>query len=206
MSLLFETIACIQHFYPLGLYEPDDKVYYAYPGMLERKKIIADNIYDQGVFEHRWVAFCDIVARITGRKVIGTTYGITSGYSAFIEAGRCGDSIDELHFFQSLLGPYYAVIGVNRQVRDDRDNRFQPIVSYTTSPTGAIQDVFLSVSEAIARKFESAFLPYSVYSVPVQGLIVDAYSRNRTIFHGLFNNLLEFNVLVQGDTDYVVEF
>lgn len=123
-----------------------------------------------------------------------------------IENDGFRDRIDELHFFLSLRGPYFAVIGVNRQVRDDRDNRFQPIVSYTVSPMGAIQDLFLSVSEAIARQFEAALLPYSVYSLPVQGLIVDAYGRNRTIFHGLFNNLLEFNVSVKGDTDYAVEF
>jgi hypothetical protein len=107
----------IKRFYPIGVKKNESRLYYSYPCLKELEAIVVENIHDDKHFEERWEHFTKGIETEIGKEIIGTTYGQAPSFSSFVLLEQ--SSLDnqtrtkELHFFVSLVGPFYSVIGAD---------------------------------------------------------------------------------------------
>lgn len=199
---------CIHKFYPIGsIAEGMDSFYNSYPGIIEQKKIIAENIYDNNVFSHNWGRFCEDISRTTNQNLIGTTYGMKPSYSAKIELKRT-DYADitrtkELHFFVSLLGPFYTIIGVDKNECIYENKFYQSNNFLTVSPENEYKDLFIYMSKRIEEQFTSyRFVPFFICRQIIDGLSWEFKEKSCRVFQAIFDNSIDLEVNIIGNESY----
>ncbi len=198
----------IHRFYPIGVPAEMDTFYNSFPGTYQRKKIIAEHIYNNNIFKEKWSNFCDQISVTTQKKVVGTTYGITSCYSGLLEIERTAIVNDlmrkkEIHFFVSLLGPFYTIIGVDRNEIAVENKIYQSTNFLIASPENEYKTDFTFLGKIIEKKFEGyKHVPFSICRQIIDGLRLEYKDDNCTVFDALFNNSMNFDVTIFGDVNY----
>lgn len=191
----------IKHFYPIGVKKDERNMYFSYPGLKELEDIVVDNIHDYNHFIERWDNFTKDVAKVIGKEIIGTTYGQAPSFSSYVLLNMV--SVDnlirtkELHFFVSLVGPFYTIIGQdNNVVKIDDNSSFRSTNYLVVSPEKEFAAPFKLLCEKIENKFKGfRFIPFEIGTQTIEGLYV-RYSDEKlnSVFHALFNNNLDLTI------------
>ncbi len=201
----------IQHFYPIGIDIGQEKVYHSYKGQLELRKLITDNIHNVDKFAAEWTTFCATASQALGLKIISTTMGMAPSFSGYAELANLKNSDftqrRELHFFISLLGPYFTILELfSSSVQLDNKN-YPAINAIAVSPRGPYASKFESLEKLIRSKFQQfKFIPHMLFDKTLNGLDVGyEHGSGNTVFAALFNNTINTETPVIGDRSYNVE-
>ncbi|MDR3711992.1 MAG: hypothetical protein P4L51_04190 [Puia sp.] len=210
---------CIKKYYPIGIPKDDTGLYKSYSGIRSLEKIIIDNIHDEHKFTSGWEAFEKAVEYRTHKIVYGTTSGQTPCFSSFIELERRAAEnltrIREIHFFVSLTGPFYTVLGHDRSEIVLEDDKVYATNFLAISPENEYKELFELICLSIEEKFAGyRFVPYGIYSQRIEGLDIHytGYTGEKlnTIFNALFNNHVDIGARTIGkgffkSADWIIE-
>ncbi|QHT69420.1 hypothetical protein GXP67_23640 [Rhodocytophaga rosea] len=224
----------IKKYYPLGIFQNDEDSasYQSYPGLRELEKILLENIHNEESYRKDWITFLDFLKDEFKKEVIGTTYGNSPCFSAYIKLKeKLFDNITvykELHFAISLLCPFYSIYGLDYTTLtleketykgqeaysnlDDEDKLqyFEAINSMTVSPYSEYKEYFIKLERKIKERFTNyRLVPHSINCMYLSGLTLFksfSYSKKScTIHSGLFHDHFEVNTkvhLIRGDEEY----
>jgi hypothetical protein len=203
----------IKKYYPIGCILDWEQLHayrnFDYPGKKMLESLIMENIHDESRYKSHWVAIEKEIEKHTAKEVIGTTYGQSPSFSAYIPIETTTNAnmvlIKELYFFQSLLGPYYSVIGVDRtEITTGKQKVY--ITNYlAASPEDGYADTFRKVDSIISQKLPGyLFTPFALCQQEITGLSVRGASdeHNKKVFHALFNDQIDLDAENIGDTLY----
>ena len=199
----------IKRFYPIGVKRDDSKMYFSYPGLKELEDIVVDNIHNDNHFIERWDKFTKDIEKEIGKEIIGTTYGQAPSFSSYVLLDTV--SVDdftrtkELHFFVSLVGPFYTIVGQDNNAVSIDDNRSYRSTSYLViSPEMEFADLFKLLCDKIENRFKGyRFVPFEICQQTIDGLDV-RYSDEKlnSVFHALFNNHVDLTIWRKVGNDY----
>ncbi|GAB3021821.1 hypothetical protein [Spirosoma pulveris] len=201
----------IKRFYPIGIpwQGEEGHMFLSYPGLKELETILVDNLHNETHFTERWSNFAAGIQRETGKEVIGTTHAMAPSFSSFVLLEKT--SVDnltrtkELHFFVSLIGPFYTVIGQDAsRVLLDGKYHYGGTNYLVVSPENEFADVFRLLCNKIEARFNSyRFVPFEICRQTINGLSV-RYSDEKldAIFPALFNNSLNLNTRSRLGNDF----
>lgn len=197
----------IHRFYPVGIGHEIEAMYNSFPGTSERQKIIADNIYNDVNYKRNWLDFLEAIANYTGKKVTDNTGGITSCYSAYLQLYHTvsGDRTRTkgLHFFVSLLGPFYWVVGADENEVEAKDSFYRSTNFLVTSPMVEYAGDFEDICKHIEARFKGyRFIPFWFGKQIVDGLVLDYKDNNCSVFNALFNGAIDLNTNIVGSPSY----
>lgn len=199
----------IKYFYPIGVNRDESNMYFSYPGLKELEDIVVDNIHDYSHFVERWGNFTKAIEKVIGKEIIGTTYGQAPSFSSYalLDIVSVDDLIrtKELHFFVSLVGPFYTIIGQdNVVVKFDDNTSFRNTNYLVVSPENEFADPFKLLCDKIENQFKGfRFVPFEICTQTIEGLYV-RYSDEKlnSVFHALFNNNMDLTVSKKIGDDY----
>lgn len=201
----------IKQFYPIGIIKKENDLFYSYPGLKELEAIIIDNIHNDSYFKTRWGDFDNEIQEKTGKPIIGTTYGHAPSFSSFIQLDISKfenvTRTKELHFFVSLIGPYYTIVGQETFSIEIGDRNFRSTNHLVVSPENEFAAMFELLCEKIESRFQHfRFVPFDVCRQTIPGLNV-WYSDNsiNAIFNALFNDNIDLRTQVLGYDFYKAE-
>ncbi|MCC7401708.1 MAG: hypothetical protein IT214_09500 [Chitinophagaceae bacterium] len=199
----------IKYYYPIGVKKDESKMYFSYPGLKELEDIVVDNIHDDNHFIKRWVNFNKEIEKEIGKEIIGTTYGQAPSFSSYVllDTVSVGDltRTKELHFFVSLVGPFYSVVGQDNNAIKIDDHRSYKSTNYlVVSPEREFADIFKVLCEKIEIRFKCfRFVPFEICQQTIEGLSVRYTDENlNSIFHALFNNHVDLTIMRKFGNDY----
>lgn len=199
----------IKYFYPIGIKRDESKMYSSYPGLKELEDILVDNIHDNKHYIERWDNFTKNIEKEIGREIIGTTYGQAPSFSSFVlfETASVGNltRTKELHFFVSLVGPFYTIIGQENNTVKLTNGKICRSTSYSVvSPENEFADTFRLLCDKIENRFIGyRFVPYRICKQTIEGLSVRYSDENlNSVFHALFNNQIDLTVYGKIGNDY----
>jgi hypothetical protein len=205
-SPLFETIG--SHF-PIGLRrrtEQDQMNYLTYPGLKLYSSAISDAIHKTANYESIWESVENELSSLSGKPVVGTTYGQAPCYSAFmkIRQEQFGSLTRyfEIHVFVSVIGPYFTVVGKDWSGISVEDLVIRPTNFFLVSPVGNDSDLFMLALELLKRRFPLyRYVPHCFYSLEVPDFEVP-YSdeEENVLFGGLFNQEFRGHGDIVGDS------
>lgn len=199
----------IKRFYPIGIKRDESKMYFSYPGLKELEDIVVDNIHNESHFAERWDNFTKDIEKEIDKEIIGTTYGQAPSFSSYILLDTV--SVDdltrtkELHFFVSLVGPFYTIVGQDNIAVKIDDNRSYRSTSYlVVSPEKEFADPFKLLCDKIENRFKGfRFVPFEICKQTIEGLNVRYSDENlNSVFHALFNNYVDLNIWRKIGNDY----
>lgn len=191
----------IKQFYPIGINRDESKMYFSYPGIKKLENILIDSIHDNNHFSDRWEKFTKELYSEIGKEVIGTTYGQAPSFSSYVLLETT--SIDnlvrtkELHFFVSLIGPFYTIIGQDNNTVKLAENKNYRSTSYLVlSPENEYADTFQLLCNKIEDRFTGfRFVPFEICQQAIEGLNVRYSDENLNfVFHALFNDQVDLNL------------
>jgi hypothetical protein len=198
-------------FYPLGITRDNTKFYETFPGRKEMIELLVENIHNNRNFHKRWVTFDKEIKKQTLKKIIGTTYGQTPCFSSYVELEKKTKNgfkhFKEIHYFVSLLGNFYTIIGENRNELTEGKNKFRTTNYLVASPENEYAEIFGLLIEQIESRFKNyKFIPFNICAQKLIGLDVrDAMEKQDTIFSAIFNNQICFNNRIVGNQFYKSE-
>lgn len=201
----------IKHFYPIHPEKDDSKSTDVQSQSVALQSLIQENIHNDQYFNERWVSFTEQLERVLGNKIIGTTYGRAPSYSSYVLVEKSELSnltrTKELHFFVSLLGPYYTIVG-----RDGNSVCLDELLFTSTnyliaSPENEFSSAFHAIIEKIEREFAGyRFVPFMTCLQSIEGLVCYEDQQQNTVFHALFSDYLRIMKLpIIGDIFYKSE-
>jgi hypothetical protein len=190
----------IKRFYPIGIKKDESRLYYSYAGLKELELIIVDNIHDDKHFEERWGSFTKEVATQIGKEVVGTTYGQAPSFSSFVLLEQTFlDNLTrtkQLHFFVSLVGPFYTIIGEDLSTVKIEEKHYRSTSYLVVSPEGEFADTFLFLCDRIEQRFKNyRFIPFELCRQTIDGLDVHYSDEHlNKVFYALFNDHIELDI------------
>jgi hypothetical protein len=199
----------IKSFYHIGIKKDESKMYFSYPGLKELENIIVDNIHNDKHFVERWDNFTKEIESEIGKEIIGTTYGQAPSFSSYVLLDTT--SVDnltrtkELHFFVSLVGPFYTIIGQdNNTVKLEEHKNYRSTSYLVVSPENEFADIFKLLCDKIENRFRNfRFIPFELCKQIINGLDVRYSDENlNSVFHALFNNHVDLTVWRKIGNDY----
>ena len=199
----------IKRFYPIGVKRDESQMYFSYPGLKELEDIVVANIQDDNHFINRWDNFTKDIEKEICKEIIGTTYGQAPSFSSYVLLDTASlDNLTrtkELHFFVSLVGPFYTIIGQdNNTVKLEEHKNYRSTSYLVVSPENEFADTFELLCDKIENRFEGfRFVPYEICQQTIDGLNVHYSDENlNSVFHALFNNLVDLTVWRKIGNDY----
>lgn len=198
---------CIKHNYPLGIKKDETNFFYSYPGIIELRQLIADKVSEGGEHEG-WDDFLVELQSTIGKTITGTTYGQAPSYSGYLEietfTHENHERTKELHFSVSLLGPFYTIIGMDKNTVSIEWKRFEKPTYLIISPENEYKEYFIFLENSIEKQFPGyKFIPYDIYSQNIDGLELYYDDRaSNTVFNGIFNSLVVSDMMTIGDQFY----
>ena len=191
----------IKRFYPIGVKKDDGNTYFSYPGLKELKDIVIDNIHNDNNFIERWHCFTKNIEKEIGKKIIETTNGQAPSFSSYVLLDTASlDNLTrtkELHFFVSLVGPFYTVIGQDNISITLADGKTFMSTNYlVVSPEIEFAKVFKLVCEKIEGQFKGfRFVPYEICQQTIEGLSVHYSDENlNAVFQALFSDYIDLKI------------
>lgn len=199
----------IKRYYPIGVSRDTGDFFRSYDGIKELDSIIVDNIHEEKNFNERWNLFEERLESLTKKKITGATFGQAPSFSASLllesETMNSLSRIKELHFFVSLVGPFYTIVGEDSNTVKVEKRSFRSTNYLIVSPQLEFSDLFIQLSHEIEKQFQGfKFVPFDICTREIDGLKV-AYSDENcnTIFHALFNNHIPIKTQnIIGDSYY----
>jgi hypothetical protein len=203
----WEIYRCILQYYPVGIFRESQSFINSFVGMEEQKKVITDNICDEGVFKDRYMLFLKEMGDEMEKNVIGETSVNYPCYSGRVELERSsiGDltRVKELLFFICLLGPFYSILGVDRCEINMGKTTFATTNFLVVSPEGIYAPAFSKIEASIEQKFKNyRFVPFFICRQEIEGLFVYGGLNTGSIFHALFNDRINVFNRTLGDLAY----
>ncbi len=201
----WEIYERIIKFYPVGILRDNPQFYETFPGRKEFVELLVENIHNNRNFNKRWVSFDKEIKKLTKKKVVGTTYGQCPSFSSYVELEKKTRNgftqIKEIHYFVSLLGNFYTIIGECRNELTEEKNKFRTTNYLVSSPENEYAETFNLLSEQIEARFENyKFVPLNICAQKIIGLDVrDGLEKQDTIFSALFNSQVNFNNRIIGN-------
>ncbi len=195
----------IKKFYPIGIPKDESKMYYSYPGIKELNSIIVDKIHNDVNFKTYWSNYDRQIENKLQKPVIGTTYAQAPSFSSFVQLETF--SFDnfirskEVHFFVSLIGPYYTIVGQDTNALKIGVETFRSTNYIVISPENEYTEAFNTLSDQIESRFNGfRFVPFVISGQTIEGLEV-RYDDNKSssVFAALFNNNINLNIHTVGD-------
>ena len=199
-----EIIESILHSYPIGI-SKEDEGYFSSPGIQELDKILVDNISNESNYKSRWTDFTKEIEEEVQKPLIGTTYGQTPSFSALRQLEIA--SLDnlfrtkELHFYLSLIGPFYTILGQDNNTVIVDGKQFCSTNYLTVSPVNEYVEVFKLLAAKIESRFTGyRFVPFGICRQIIEGLYV-RYSQRKTqtVFNALFKDNAILTSPIMGD-------
>lgn len=196
----WEIYQSIIRFYPIGVLKDEGNLYASYTGFKDLEKILVNKIHDTNNFVSTWKSFTNEIEAEIQKEIIGTTYGQAPSYSSYVSLDTTAvDNLTrtkELHFFVSLIGPFYTIIGQDVSTIKFDNSSCRSINYLVTSPENEFAATFNLLSAKIEARFEGfRFVPFGICMQSIEGLHV-RYSdeTNCTIFRALFNHLIDVTI------------
>lgn len=205
---IYESIA---KYYPIGIPCEHNPAYNDYSGSKERLKLLEENILIETNFSTGWVRIESEMQTAIGHNIIGTTYGNYPSYSSYIEIEKndLGDLIryKEIYFFISLLGPFYTVVGQDRNEIRAGNKIFRNTNFLIVSPENEFEVLFEKISKEIESRFIGyKYVPFFIYSQVIDGLYTRYRTDNQcTIFEAIFDNQINLDAPVIGNTTHKLD-
>jgi hypothetical protein len=203
---IYESIA---KYYPIGIPKNESKFSQSFQGHKDLVAILLDNIHNEKNFKIRWVSFDKEIKKLSQKKVIGTTYGQVPCFSSYVEIEKKKyknfTHFKELHYFVSLLGNFYTVIGDDRNEMTERENKFRTTNYLAVSPEHEFAKTFNLLCEQIEMRFTGfRFVPFQICAQTIIGLDVkDDLEKQDTIFDAIFGGShIRFNNRILGNEFY----
>jgi hypothetical protein len=102
----------------------------------------------------------------------------------------------ELHFFVSLVGPFYTIIGEDVSAVKIEERHYRSTSYLVVSPEGEFADTFRLLCDKIENRFKSyRFIPFELCKQTIDGLDVDYTDEHlNKVFYALFNNHIELDI------------
>ncbi|PUZ25111.1 hypothetical protein DCC81_12440 [Chitinophaga parva] len=177
----------IQDYYDFSKVRTGD-LYFGYPANARWNEVISQKAKNT-FFEETWVPFESAIGDKLGRKIVGTTFHAEPSYSGYflLEEFRMKDflRIKKIHFFLSLLGPYYTILGVDESYVTVSERSYQSLNLITISPSGEYADTFNLTDKLITTTFNAfRFVPYFILAQNIGMSSMDSF----TVFEALFHN------------------
>ncbi len=122
-----------------------------------------------------WVRFTEEIALHLQKEINDTTYGQAPSYSSFIrlDTVTTGDVTrkKEIGFFVSLLGPYYTVLGLDRNELRINDQLFSSTNYLVASPENEFETAFDFLCRQIEEQYKRyRFVPFAICNKTIEGL------------------------------------
>lgn len=209
---IYETI---RRYYPIENPEINAENIERFSGFIESGELINENFFNQKNYRERWGKFKKFLKQELKKPVRETMslfYPCYSGSVTLNEIKEEGYSIHkELHFYISLLGPYYSVSGIDRSeiVLDEErpatigSKEEKVKVSYsavnaiTVSPYLEYEASFKLLQSKIEEYFpEYRFIPFKIGKKRIPGISLihqDSKEHLRdSVFSALFRPDIDF--------------
>lgn len=198
----------IKQYYPLGI-SREGSLFFQYSGLDELGKLIEENIHDETNFKQRWDDFEKKLGLLADKEVIGTTYGQSPSFSAYLilESLKLSDRTlnKELFFAVSLVGKFYTVIGRDKTQINLSEITFSESTNLLiVSPEGIYQSFFEIVCFQIEQQFDGyRYVPFEIATQYLEGLHV-MYTDDPAdkIFNAIFSEQIDLNANIIGDRYY----
>ncbi len=166
----------------------------------ELTDIIVDNIHDNEKFNSRWKDFTYEIENQIGKQVIGTTCGQAPSFSSYVLLDKV--SLDnlirtkELHFFVSLVGPFYTIIGQDNAHVIIEDSEYRSTSYLVVSPENEFAEVFQLLSNEIEKRFKGyRFIPFDIYKQSLKDIKIEyTNDSHNVVFHALFNDFIDLTI------------
>lgn len=212
----WEIYERIKYCYPIGIKKDESSIYYSYPGLKELEDIIVENIHDAENCKSRWEDFVTELEKELGKEIIGTTYGQAPSFSSYVllETATLENltRTKELHFFVSLVGPFYSIIGQDNNTVTIEGKHYRSSNYLIISPENEFTEIFDDLCNKIEKRFQGfRFVPFEICRKTIEGLDVRYVDKpHNSIFNALFNNHIDLNARTIGDsyfkhTDWIKE-
>lgn len=193
----WEIYERIRLYYPIGIEKCDQGLYYSYPGIKRLQHEVVENFHNEQNYETRWTNFIRPMAEEFGKEIVNTTYGQTPAFSAFVELEKTvNDNLTrrkELHFFVSILGSFYTVIGCDANTVEIGTFQYTSTNYLVISPENEFDAPFTRLCEIIETRFKGfRFVPFYICEETINGLSVRYADNDRnSIFNALFGDFLD---------------
>jgi hypothetical protein len=194
----FKIYESLKRYYPIGISNEAGEMYFSYSGFKELGNIIVENIHDEKNFYDRWKIFHQEIENEIGKEVKGTTYGQMPSFSSFIllETNTVENltRTKELHFFVSLIGPFYTIIGRDYNIVNMGKLGYSKSTNHlVVSPEIEYAESFHYLCSKIESRFNGfRFIPFYIYEQTIEGLNTRFFNgNNSSIFCALFHDLID---------------
>jgi hypothetical protein len=204
---IYETI---KKYYPLGIIKENKNFYYSYEGLIEFNTIINDNLADQNNFRTRWKSFDDIIEKKIKIRPIGTG-GFAPSFSSLVEFEILKfdklTRVKRIHYWVSLLGPYYTIVGDDVNIISVGDENLSGVNYLVISPFNEFAETFNMISAEIESHFKNyQFVPFFISKQTFNGLeLPHADTITNSVFTALFGNPFDLNLPALGDERFKEE-
>ncbi|WP_138434758.1 hypothetical protein [Winogradskyella algicola] len=173
-------------------------------------KLIQKYIVNKKVFNHVWVqGFCKAVEEELKLPVVGATFGTTPNYGGYVQLGKKGNQVIELHFYVSLIlnvfSIHIAYISEEPkiQVKNNSPKNYinRKIDVLVVSPTdGFFDEEFKFIENLINNKFNGVlFLPFALDAMDIDKLKVTMSGFNNfncRLGGVFFSKFLPYNYMI----------
>ncbi|MCC6287691.1 MAG: hypothetical protein IT249_07385 [Chitinophagaceae bacterium] len=198
----------ISKYYLTGLQERTVPAQNELSVTFELKNIIEENVHDEKKFRDKWETLLLELKLLTNKKITGTTTGLYPCFSCIVELNQekinFYKNVQELHVFISFLGPFYSIIGIDRNKIIKYNQIFRTVNYLMVSPEEEFKEDFLKLHEFIESRISGIkFVPFFINRLQTPDLhILYTEEENKILFHALFNNQIDFNAPFIGDPYY----
>ena len=222
----FTTIEeTIRSYYPIDSQENNPKKNISdFADFDKINELIIENFIVQKNYRERWVKFKNFLKQELKKPVQETMIAVFPCYSGKVILKKEGNDTliyrKELHFYVSLLGPYYSIIGLDSTDIFLQDfssiytqNGLTPYTAnhaITVSPYMEYQEQFTLLQAKIVEYLPSfKFIPFGICLRKMPGMpILDSYSKDPhkdSVFNALFRPDEILNVQKRGDSFFGTE-
>ena len=204
----------------------DEESVKSYQGVKEIEEVINDNFFSRKNYRIRWVKFKKFLKQELKKPIRESMVAFYPCYSGFIilkkEKVSNLNYTKELHFFISLLGPYYTIFGVDKseillerlipaskligqEAEELADQHFAANLAVTVSPYLEYEKPFQALQRAILDYFPTLkFIPYKISTKKIEGISLlypdSEIEVKDSVFSALFRPDNFFNSKTRGDT------
>lgn len=198
----------VKEYHLLGIEPSEWEMHNNYPGFHRKGEISAQHIQEESAISLRWKGLVKEVEQLTEKEITGTIFGFDhslSGYLTLDTSIAGGVKLTkELHFYLSLLGPFYTVLGQDRYYERKPEVNLELTTCLTVSPLAEYEALFRLTEGSIEKKFkEYRFVPFCIGEMSLKGLDVDdSGGKYNRVFHALFNTRLSNFENRVGDSAY----
>lgn len=187
-------------------------------------ELITENFIVQKNYRERWVKFKNFLKQELKKPVQETMIAVFPCYSGKVILKKEGNDTliyrKELHFYVSLLGPYYSIIGLDSTdifLQDSSSihtqNGLTPYTAnhaITVSPYMEYQEQFTLLQAKIVEYLPSfKFIPFSICLRKMPGMpILDSFSKDPyqdSVFNALFRPDDNLSAQKRGDSFFGAE-